>query len=152
MLKYHQVSLAPEEREELLALIQSGTASARTLTHARILLHADTNQPEGGWFDQDIAEAVLVGTATIERVRKRFARSSMDVALYRKPQPKRPPSKMTGEVEAHLIALTCSAPPDGRKRWTLRLLANGMVEAGYVDALSHEAVRKTLKKTNSSLG
>jgi hypothetical protein len=76
----------------------------------------------------------------------------MDAALYRKPQPKRFPSKLTGEVEAHLIAMTCSTPPEGHKRWTLRLLANGMVEQGYVDSLSHEAVRKTLKKTNSSLG
>ena len=152
MPKYHHVALAPGQREELLSLIQSGTASARALTHARILLHADTNQEEGGWFDQDIVEALLVGTATVERVRKRFAQEGMQAALYRKPQPKRPPIKMTGETEAHLIALTCSAPPDGHKRWTLRLLANGMVEGGYVDALSHEAVRQTLKKTNSSPG
>lgn len=152
MPKQHHVTLSPEQREELLDLIGSGSAHARTLSHARILLHADRAQPGGAWCDQEIADALHVGTATVERVRKKFAQDGLEAALYRKPQPKRGPDKMDGVAEAHLIALTCSAPPDGHDRWTLRLLAQGMVEAGYVDSLSHETVRQTLKKTNSSRG
>ena len=152
MPKYHHVTLSHEQREDLLSLIGSGMQSARTLSHARILLHADEAQPDGAWFDQEIVQALHVGLATVERVRRKFACAGMEAALYRKPQPKRPPEKMDGEAEAHLIALTCSAPPDGQKRWSLRLLAQGMVEMGYVDSLSHETVRQTLKKTNSSPG
>ena len=150
--KYHYVTLSNEQRQELLWLISSGMQSARTLSHARILLHADDAQPEGAWFDQEIAHALHVGLATVERVRRKFAWGGLEAALYRKPQPKRPPEKMDGEAEAHLVALTCAAAPGGQKRWTLRLLAQKMVEMGYVDSLSHESVRQTLKKTNSSRG
>jgi len=115
-------------------------------------LHADGNQPGGAWFDEDIALALHLGLATVERTRKRFCQGGLNAALYRKPLPKRAPEKMTGEMEAHLVALTCSAPPDGRDHWTLRLLADGMVEAGHFDSLSYETVRRTLKKMNSSRG
>ncbi len=150
--KYYHVTLSAAQREQLLTLIGSGKTSARTLSHARILLHADDTQPGGAWRDDDIAAVLHVGRATVERVRLRFAHGGLAAALSRKPQPKRPPEKMDGQAEAHLIALTCSAPPQDQKRWTLRLLADAMVEAGYVDALSHESVRQTLKKTNSSPG
>lgn len=152
MPKYHRVHLAASEREELLCRIRTGVDSARVLCRARILLHADESPPDEGWFDDEIASALHVGRATVERVRKRFGQGGLPSALYDRPQPKREPEKMTGELEAHLIAMTCGAPPEGHKRWTLRLLAEGMVEAGFVDALSHECVRQTLKKTNSSLG
>jgi transposase len=152
MPKYHHVTLSPEQRQDLLSLVSCGIESARTLTHARILLHADQAQQDGAWLDTEIAQALHVGLATVERVRRKFACGGLEAALYRKPQPTRPPDKMDGEAEAHLIALTCSAPPEGQKRWSLRLLAQEMVEMGYVDSLSHESVRKTLKKTNSSPG
>ncbi len=150
MPKTHHVTLSSEQRQQLLSLVSSGIDSARTLTHARILLHADEAQPDGAWFDQEIAQALHVGLATVERVRRKFACGGLEAALYRKPLPKRPPEKMDGEAEAHLIALTCAAAPDGQKRWTLRLLAKEMVELGYVDSLSHESVRTTLKKTRSA--
>jgi transposase len=152
MPKYHHVTLSPTQRQQLLSLISSGMESARTLSHARILLHADDAQPDGAWLDQEIAQALHVGLATVERVRRKFAGGGLEAALYRTPPPKRPPEKMDGDAEAHLVALTCSAPPGGQKRWTLRLLAQKMVEMGYVDSLSHESVRQTLKKTNSSPG
>jgi transposase len=150
--KYHHVRLSSKQRDQLHKLIGSGAECARTISHARILLHADTEQKGGAWFDAEIAEALHVGVATVERVRKKFADGGLHAALYRKPKPKRAPEKMDGAAEAHLVAITCSAPPDGQKRWTLRLLADTMVEQGYVDSLSHETVRQTLKKTNSNPG
>jgi hypothetical protein len=150
--KNHHVTLSPEQRKELLQMIRSATGSARALGHARILLHADEAQPGGGWTDPQIIEALHAAPATVERIRRKFATAGLEAALYRKPQPVRPPEKMDGEAEGHLIALTCSAPPEGQKRWTLRLLAQSMVELGYGDSVSHETVRQTLKKTNSSPG
>jgi transposase len=152
MPKKHTVRLTAEERTALVQLTTTGKVAARTLTRAHILLKADAAQEGGSWSNEAIAVALNVGTATVERVRHRFAESGWQAALYPKPRPKRAPTKMDGAAEAHLIALTCSAPPDGQKRWTLRLLANGMVEAGYLNSLSHEAVRQTLKKMNSSPG
>lgn len=148
----HRVELEPLEREHLLNLIATGKAAARTLMHARVLLKADHRQEGGPWPDDQIAHALEIGSATVARLRKRFAQQGLDATLRCIQPVLRSPRKMDGDAEAHLIALTCGAPPEGHKRWTLRLLANGMVEAGYVDALSHEAVRKTLKKTNLSLG
>lgn len=152
MPKKHLVKLTPEEREQLIQLTTTGQAAARTLTRARILLKADAAQEGGSWPDEAIGHAFDIGRSTVERVRERFAQSGWQAAVFPKPRPKREPIKMDGVQEAHLVALTCSAPPAGQKRWTLRLLATGMVEAGYVESLSHEAVRQTLQKTNSSRG
>lgn len=135
-----------EERKMLSDLISAGKAPARTLAHARILLKADTGPDGPGWGDAAIAEAVEVSTATVGKVRQRFAEGDGDLqtALYRR--------KLDGGQEAHLVSLTCQNPPDGHERWTLRLLAGKMVELEYADTVSYETVRRTLKKTSSSLG
>lgn len=146
--KKYIVKLTPDEREELETLISSGKSSARKLTRARILLKADED-----WTDKTISEALDVGTATVERVRKRFVETSLEAINRRKPR-RQYERKIDGNAEAYLIALTCSAPPEGRKRWTLRLLADRLVRLEEVDieSVSHETVRQVLKKTNLSLG
>lgn len=148
-MKKYRVTLTSEEREMLTDLIRAGKASALTQAHARILLKAD--QAEGGpaWTDDRIAEAVEVDVATVERVRKRFVEQGTEAALRRKPQ-ERPsrPCKLDGAAEARLIALACSAPPEGRKSWTMRLLADKLVELEVVDSIGAETVRTVLKKTS----
>jgi transposase len=151
--KKYLVTLTPDERDELSRLIAAGTAKARTLAHARILLKAD--QAEGGpaWPDRRIAEALEVSVATVERVRQRLVEQGLDAALKRKPQdrPSREPT-IDGRAEARLVALACSTPPDGRKAWTLRLLADRLVELEVVESVGREAVRLSLKKMCSSRG
>jgi transposase len=152
-MKKYLVQLTAEERRTLRQLTAAGKTSALKLTRARILLKAD--QADGGpaWPDERIAQALDVGLSTIARVRQRFVEHSLDAALSRKPQ-ERPsrPRKLDGKAEARLIAVACSAPPDGRKEWTMRLLADRLVELEVVDAVSDETVRRVLKKTNSSRG
>jgi hypothetical protein len=160
--KQYQVVLTREQRDMLQDLISSGTAPARTLSHARILLKADSGEagPARRQRDADIAEAVEVSVATVGKVRQRFSQAGggeagLEAALHRRKPDRIYSHKLDGVQEAHLVALTCSSPPDGQKRWTLRLLAGKMVELGYVDegeGLSHETVRRVLKKTGSSLG
>jgi len=152
MHKRYRITLTEEERTRLHDLLSSGKAAARTLTHARILLKADQG-PEGpGWIDEKIRDALYVGLSTITRVRERFVEEGLDAALYRRPSPRHRQPRLDGQQEAHLLALTCSAPPLGQERWTLRLLADKMVELEYIERVSHETVRQTLKKTRSSLG
>jgi transposase len=151
--KKYLVTLTPEEREQLSALLSAGKRSALTLSRARILLKAD--QADGGpaWSDDRIAEALDCGVRTIERVRQRFVERGLEVALGRKPQDR--PSrerKLDGRAEARLIALACSEPPDGRAAWTLQLLADKLVELKVVDCVCDETVRRVLKKTRSSRG
>jgi transposase len=151
MAKKYLVTLTPAERDHLRALISAGKRSALTLTRARILLKAD--QADGGpaWADDRIAEALDCGRRTVERVRQRFVERGLDLALGRKPQDR--PSrerKFDGASEARLIALACSPPPDGRARWTLKLLADKLVELEVFDAVDDETVRRVLKKTNCS--
>lgn len=150
--KKYIVTLTPEERSLLEDLTKKGKAAAYKVNHARIMLLADTNAVGGGWKDEAISQALNISVATIERVRQRLVEEGLEVALSRKPQNKRKPRCLDGEKEAHLIALTCSEPPMGQGRWTMRMLADRMIELGYVEALSHETVRQTLKKTNLSLG
>jgi transposase len=146
----HTVRLTLEERSELEKLVTTGKANARKITHARILLKVDADGPN--WSDDKVQEALDVGKATAERVRKAFVEESLEAALNRKRASKKKERKLDGDQEAHLIALACSASPEGRKRWTLRLLADKMVELEYVDTLSYETVRQVLKKTKLSLG
>jgi transposase len=149
--KKYLVTLTPDERADLGKLVSAGRRSARTIARARILLKADQAQGGPAWDDGKIAEALGCGRRTVERVRERFVERGLDAALAHKPQDR--PSrerKLDGAAEARLIALACSAPPDGRARWTLKLLADRMVELEVVDSLSDETVRRTLKKTNSS--
>src|SRR6516162_3219754 len=145
------VTLTADERQHLAGLLAAGKRSALTLTRARILLKAD--QADGGpaWEDARIAAALDCGVRTIERVRQRFVEQGLEAALGRKPQdrPSRP-RKLDGRAEARLIALACAAAPDGRKAWTLQLLADRLVELRVVDTVSKETVRRALKKTPSS--
>ena len=144
----YAVHLSEEERAHLRTRIGSGTAPARTLTHARILLKA--NQGEGGpaWTDAAIAAALEVHPATVARVRRAYAEDGLDAALERKAPDRVYPRALDGATEARLVALACGDPPEGRERWTLRLLADELVRLGIVDAVSHETVRRTLKQTS----
>lgn len=150
--KKYVVRLTSEEREYLEKLTTKGKESAYKINHARVLLKADINQEGGGWTDQAIAKALDISVATIERVRQQFVESSLEAALNRKPQAKHKPRRLDGDQEAHLVAITCSSPPCGSARWTLRLLAQRLVELEQVENISHETIRQTLKKTNLSLG
>jgi len=149
MAKKYLVTLTAEERDRLTGLVSAGKRSALTITRARILLKAD--QADGGpaWDDARIAEALDCGLRTVERVRQRFVERGLEPALGRKPQDR--PSrerKLDGAAEARLIALACSAPPDGRARWTLKLLADRLAELEVIDSVSDETVRRVLKKTS----
>ncbi len=152
MTKKYHVTLTEDERTMLTTLITSGTAPARTLTHARILLKADQAAGGPAWTDEAIHDALDVGLSTIARVRERFVEQSIDDALHRRSTPRPRQRLLDGAEEAHLLALTCSAAPDGNERWTLRLLAEKLVELEYVDRVSHETVRQVLKKMSSSRG
>jgi hypothetical protein len=151
MKKKYPVILSETERDDLKRLIASGTAPARKLTHARILLKADQS-PEGpAWVDEEVAEAVESSQPTVSRVRKQYFEEGLQAALDRRPPNREYHRKLDGEQEARLIALACSEPPEGRARWSLRLLADRMVELEVVDEeISYQTVRRTLKKTPSS--
>lgn len=151
MVKRYIVALSEEERQHLETFIRTGRRGARQINHAHILLKADINQPHGGFRDTQIQEALDVSVRTIERVRQRFVEEGLDSSINHRPGAGRK-RKITGEQEAHLIALRCRQPPVGHARWTLRLLADQMVELGYIDQLSHETVRQTLKKMNCNPG
>ncbi len=146
--KKYIVSLTQAERQELEALTTKGKGPVYKLNHARILLKADTHQPGGGWTDQAISEALDISVATIERVRYRLVQHGLEAAIGRKKARRTKPRSLDGAQEAHLVALTCGEPPSGSAKWSLRLLANRMVELEVVDQLSHETVRQTLKKTS----
>jgi len=146
MAKKYRVTLTEDERTMLTTLITSGTAPARTLTHARILLKADQAAAGPAWTDEAIRDALDVGLSTIARVRERFVELSLQDALHRRSTPRPHQRRLDGADEAHLLALTCSAVPDGNERWTLRLLADTMVQRHYVERVSHETVRQVLKK------
>ena len=152
MKKKYIVTLRQEERQMLQAMLSKGKAAARKLMHARILLKADAGEGGPAWNDDAIAEGLEVGRATVERVRKQFVEEGFEAALDRRKPRRRYQRKLDGDGEAHLIALACSQAPEGRSRWTLRLLADRMVQLEQVDHLSHETVRQVLKKTNLSLG
>jgi transposase len=152
-MKKYRVTLTAGERHHLTTLIAAGKAAAQKLAHARVLLKADQADGGPGWTDDRIAEAVEVSTDTVARVRQRFVEDGLDAALAREPQAR--PSrerKLDGRAEARLVALACSAPPDGRTRWTLTLLADRLVELAVVDSVGRETVRQTLQKTRSSRG
>lgn len=152
-MKKYKVTLTAEERQQLHEVIAAGKAAAQKLTHARILLKADAAPGGPAWTDERIAEAVEVSIATVERVRQRFVELGLEAALARKmrDRPGRE-RKLDGRAEARLIAVACSAPPAGRKGWTMRLLADKLVELEVVDTISDETVRRVLKKTRSSPG
>jgi transposase len=147
MTKVYVVDLTPDEREELLSLLRGGQARVRKTNRARILLLADE-----GRTDEEVAEALLTSVSTVERTRKRFVvEGGLERALNESPRPggKR---KLTGKQEAYLVALACSDPPEGKKRWSMQLLADRLVELEIVEEISDETVRRTLKKGTLSRG
>jgi transposase len=143
--KKYLVDLSTEERESLRQLVRRGRHSSRKVTRARILLLASD-----GATDEQIVAALKTGFATVERTRKRFVEEGLGCLTERSRRGQAP--KLTGRQEAHLIAVACSAPPTGRARWTLQLLADKVVELKFADSIARETVRQVLKKTNSSRG
>jgi transposase len=152
MKKKYIVTLTQEERRMLQDMLSRGKAAARKLLHARILLKADATRGSPDWNDKTIAEGLDVGRATVERVRKQFVEEGLEAALERRQPCRQYRRTLDGDGEAHLVALACQKPPEGRSRWTLSLLADRMVELEYVDRVSYQTVRRTLKETNLSLG
>lgn len=150
MGQQNRIYLSTEQRNELESLIRNGNSPARTQTRARILLLCDrsTGQKRTG---KDIAAGLLCSRNTVNNVCRRFSQGGLPVALYDKPRPGQKP-KVTGEIEAQLTMLACSQAPDGHQRWTLRLLAQRLVELGYLDYISHVTVGEVLKKTCSNRG
>jgi len=149
--KRYEVRLTDEERAVLQDLVRRGRAHSRKLLYARILLKTDASEGGPAWTDARIAEALETSTDTVARERRRFSKDGLEVALMPK-KPGRPRRRvLDGRAEAHLVALSCSEPPEGRASWTLRLLADRMVELGVVDGVSRETIRRTLKKTSFAL-
>ena len=152
MKKKYIVTLTEPERQMLQAMLSRGKAAARKLVHARILLKADVSRGGPGWKDEQIAEGLEVGRATVERVREKFVEEGLDAALERRRPRREYRRTLDGDGEAHLVALACQQPPEGRSRWTLRLLADRMVQLEYVEQVSKDTVARVLKKTSLSLG
>lgn len=148
----HVVRLTEEERKKLSDLISKGRGPAAALRRARILLKADESEVGPGWTDSEICEALEVSLSTVARVRKTLVEEGFDGALDRKKPQGRQYRKLDGEQEARLIAVACSLPPEGRVRWTLKMLSDKLVELNVVDYISPECVRTTLKKTNLNHG
>jgi hypothetical protein len=148
----YAVELTEAERAQMRTLVGTGIAPARMLTRARILLKADQGEGGAAWADAAIAGALEVHPTTVARIRRQFVEAGLDAALERKRPDRVYPRVLDGVAEAHLVAVACSTPPDGRERWTLRLLADELVRLEVVVAVSHETVRRTLKQTTSNRG
>ena len=145
------IQLPQDEKRELEQLIKSGEHKARVLSRARVLLLLNRSEGEKRTLAQ-VAEATMLSAVGVSRIKQRYFEGGLDRAIYDQARPGRPVTKMTGDVEAQLIALTCSEPPEGYDHWTLRLLADGLVQLEAVDSISHTAVGDTLKKMNLNLG
>jgi transposase len=150
-IKY-RVTLTGEEREFLRKLVRKGNTAGYRIRHAQVLLALDEIPANEAWTDEKIAQAYGVHIRTIGNMRKRFVEESFEAALERKKRETPPWIKIGGEAEAKIIALTCSAPPEGRCRWTLKLLANRVVELGILDSISDHGIGDVLKKTKLSHG
>ena len=150
-MKKYVVELIIEERKQLEKLINRGKIEGYKIQHAQVLLKADQAKHGLSWKDEEIANAFGCHVTTVENIRRRFIEFGLEVALARV---RRGPNKrkLDGDAEAHLIAAACSEAPAGRSRWTLRLLADRLVELGIVESVSHMTISRTLKKTNLSLG
>ena len=150
--KIYHVKLTQQERQELKELTSKGKTAARKQNHARILLLCDENSADGSKKDHEIMAAPGTSRRSVERVRQRFVEEGLQSAINPKPRTNHRLKKLDGAAEAFLVATACSTVPEGRADWTLRLLADRLVECGITDSISHETVRQTLKKTNLSLG
>jgi transposase len=152
MVKY-KVSLSAEERQELEAISSKGSHKSQKVLNALILLNVDVNQPkEAKSKNEDISKILKISMKKIDRVKQRFVENGLEVALCGHPKEREYERKIDGDLEAKIVATSCSAPPEGFSRWSLRLLADKVVELEYVDSISYETVRRTLKKTNYSHG
>ena len=149
-VKTYLVRLTPDEQTQLSQMIRSGKAVARPLMHARILLKADTDSAAPAWSDEASSEALDVHSATVARVRQRFVEEGLAAALRPRPSKRQYARKLDGTAEAHLLALACGPAPAGPAHWSLRLLADRLVEWEHVGSISYETIRRTLKKTNGS--
>ena len=151
MVKY-KVTLTEKEREELMSITKGGTHTSKKVIHSLILLNCD----EGAFSDkvnnEDVAKVLKIGSRTIDRVKKKFVEEGYEAALENSPTKRVYERTADGDVEAHLVALSCSPAPEGFSKWSLRLLADKMVELEYADEISYETVRRVLKKTNCDLG
>lgn len=152
MYQKYFIKLDTEERQQLEQLLSSGIAPARTLMHAHVLLKSNSGEGGANWSYDKICEAYDVGPVTVANIRKRYNEEGLAAALNRKKPEREYEHCLDGDAEAHLIALVCGKPPEGKNRWTLRLLQKQMVELTYTETVSHETVRTTLKKMNLSLG
>lgn len=141
--KKYIVKLSPEERDYLQGMISSGKHSAKKILRARVLLKADDS-----WPDRKIAEALEIHVITIERMRQQFVKEGFESFMTQRKSGRKYLRKLDGKQEAQLTTIACSQPPEGRARWTLRLLADRMVQLDYIDSVSHETVRQVLKKMN----
>jgi transposase len=150
--KIYKVKLTKEEREELRRIVKKGKVSGKKRRHAEILLKADECQKKGAWKDKKISEAFEVGTATVERIRTRFVEEGLEAALNGKSPNREKFRKFDGDKEARLIATACMKAPEGRSRWTLKMLADKMVELEIFESISTETIRQTLKKTKLNHG
>jgi len=149
----YKVTLTQEERDQLTDITRTGTHAARKIIHALILLNVDrgTYNTEQQ-INEDVCKVLKIGMRTIDRVKKRFVEEGLEAALRMAPTSREYEKLVDGDMEAHLIALACGEPPKGYARWSLRLLADRLVELRMADKISYETVRRTLKKTNLSLG
>lgn len=150
--KRYKVTLTDEEREELTSIANKGKGNARRMRRARILLLADENRSDGAWKDADIAQALSSHRRTVERTREKCVELGIEAALNHARPQKKKEKLLDGEAEARLVQLACSEAPDGHERWSLRLLADKLIELEVVETISHETVRTTLKKMNLSPG
>ena len=148
----YTVQLTAEDRAELTGLVRRGRHAARTLSHARVLFQTDSGSQGPAWTDEQIRAALGVGGSTVARIQRAFVERGMDGALHRKPPAVPKAKKLDGYAEAHLIALHCSPPPEGQKRWTLELLTEHFVALAVSPPVLDETVRRTLKQTASSRG
>lgn len=152
MKKRYRVTLTEEKRQELQTMVSAGMAAARKLVRARILLLADEADGGPAKPDSEIADVLGCGRAMVERARTQFVEEGIEATLNPKPTTRTYERRLDGKAEAHLVVMVCGAPSEGRARWTLRLLADRMVDFGHVESVSHEAVRQTLKNANLNLG
>ena len=150
--KLYRVKLTEEEQAELIAIVNKGKGAARRITRARILLLANENRSDGGLKDADIVKALGVHQRTVERTREKCVEFGIETALNHKRPQKKKEKILDGEAEARLVQLACSEAPDGHERWSLRMLADKLIELEIVEKVSRETVRTTLKKMNLSLG
>jgi transposase len=146
-MKKYVITLRSQEREQLAAVVRKGKVAASKRLHAQLLLQADSGVDGPAWTDEEISAALAVHPTTVANVRQRGVEEGVEAALQRRGSRRQYQRKLDGEQEAHLIAVACSEPPVGQKRWTLRLLADKLVELEVVDRIARETVRQTLKKT-----